>query len=174
MTFAVSIARVLLEEGGYVFNAADPGGETNFGITWPVLREAIAEGIVPAGTTIKGLTRDQAVAIYLALFWLKVDADQMAPILADDALDFAVNSGIPTAIRKLQAALGVADDGNWGPVTKAAAAAMPQAPLILRYLSQRQDFERSLSIWPTFGKGMAGRIAQKMRDAADDLLSQPS
>ena len=171
MSFEISIARVLKEEGGYVNNPADPGRETNFGITWPVLREAIALNLVPASTTIAALTRDQAVSIYQVLFWQKVDADQMPSIVADDALDWAVNSGISTAIRGLQASVGVAPDGDWGPVTRAAAAAMPQGALVDLYISARLDFMRLLTSWPTFGKGWAGRIAQKLRDAANDLLA---
>lgn len=173
MSFDISIARVLKVEGGYVNNPADPGGETNFGITWPVLHEAIGEGIVPAGTTIAALTRELAVPIYYQLFWLKVDADQMPPIVADDALDWAVNSAIPNAIRGLQTALGVAPDGNWGPVTKAAALAMKQDALLDLYIAARIDFMRMLTTWPTFGKGWAGRIAQKLRDAAADLVATP-
>ena len=63
MTFDDAFTRLLGNEGGYTNNPADPGGETNWGVTWPVLRQAMGEGIVPAGTTIATLTRDQAKAI---------------------------------------------------------------------------------------------------------------
>lgn len=173
MTFEISVARVLAVEAGWVNNPADPGGETNLGITWPVLREALAAEppIVPVGTTIKTLRVVDATAIYRVFFWLKVDADQMPEIVADDALDWAVNSGISTAIRGLQTALGVAPDGNWGPVTKAAALAMRQDALVDLYVAVRLEFMAALTTWPTFGRGWARRIAQKLRDAAADLIA---
>jgi lysozyme family protein len=172
MSFATAIARVLQAEGGYVNDPADPGGETNFGITWPVLREAVALNIgVPAGTTIANLTVAQAQAIYYQLFWLKVDADQMPDRFAFQALDFAVNSGIHEAVLCLQRALGVAADGNWGPVTKAAATAANPAVLDLNFIAERLDFMRSLKNWPSAGRGWAGRISIDLRAAAQDLLA---
>lgn len=177
MSFETSIARVLKAEGGYVFNPKDPGGETNFGITWPVLHAAIGRGIVVAtGTTIKTLTRDQAIAIYRVFFWLTCHCDLMAPIVADEALDFAVNSGLGTATRKLQQALGVADDGNFGPMSQAALAkatdtTVEEAALGVRFLALRLDFMRALSSWATFGNGWTARIAEKMRDLSADLLA---
>jgi lysozyme family protein len=161
MSFAVAIGRLLGNEGGYVNDPRDPGGETNWGISkrsYPNL-------------DIKALTRDQAIAIYQRDFWLKVDADQMPDVLGFQALDFAVNSGIDVTIRKLQSAAGVADDGHWGPVTKAAVAAIAPAVLTFRFIAARLDFMRSLSNWPVAGKGWAGRIANDMRFAAQDLLA---
>ena len=88
--------------------------------------------------------------------------------IAFQAFDFAVNSGIATAVRKLQIAAGVADDGVWGPVTQAAVAKMDEADLIMRFVAERLDFWRKLSTWPTFGKGWAGRAAQDLRYGATD------
>lgn len=162
MNFDVAIERVLAVEGGYTAGlAGDPGGETNFGIS---------KRSYP-NVDIKALTRDGAKAIYRTDFWLRVHADVMPDVIAYQALDFAVNSGIETAVRKLQAALGVADDGHWGPVTQAAVKVMPMAVLGFRFLSLRLDFMRSLTNWPQSGKGWAGRIATDMRYAADDLQS---
>ena len=67
--FDVYVERVLKHEGGYVNHPADPGGETNFGITWPTLRKGIADGIVDASTTIKSLTRDQAKSLYYVYYY---------------------------------------------------------------------------------------------------------
>lgn len=161
MSFETSIDRLLTIEGGYSNNPDDPGLETKFGIS---------KRSYP-NVDIKSLTHAGAIYIYKRDFWDRVHADEMHPIIADEALDFAVNSGIGTAIRKLQLAAGVADDGHWGPVTRAAVAALPPAVLAFRFLSARLDFMRKLSTWKTFGSGWAGRIARKMRDAADDLLT---
>ena len=161
MSFATAIDRVLGIEGGYTPGLpGDPGGETKFGISkrsYPNL-------------DIKNLTREQAVSIYHNDFWLPLHADQMPTVLAFQAMDFAVNSGIQTAIRKLQACLGVADDGHWGPVTQAAVIAVAPAVLTFRFVAARLDYMRSLSNWPQFSKSWAGRIAEDLRDAAKDLL----
>jgi len=159
MTFETAIARSLSSEGGYTPGKGDPGGETNWGISkrsYPKLN-------------IKTLTRAAAVEIYRTDFWQRVHADEMPDLVAFQALDFAINSGIETAVRKLQLAAGVADDGHWGPVTRAAIKAAPPDELVLRFLSHRLDFMRMLSNWPQAGKGWAGRIAENMRYAADDL-----
>ena len=159
MSFDVSINRLLKNEGGYTDGEGDPGGETNWGISkrsYPHL-------------DIKNLTRDEAIEIYRRDFWLCVNASEMPEVLQFQALDFAVNAGIQTAIRKLQAAAGVADDGHWGPITRAAVQATSPAKLVLRFLAEQADFRRKLSTWPRFGAGWTGRLAEDLRYAAEDL-----
>lgn len=168
MNFDVAFDRLLGSEGGYTSGENDPGGETNWGVTWPVLRESITLGLVPAGTTIKGLTRVQAKMIYLSLFWNRIHADKMYDGVAFQAFDFAVNSGIETAVRYLQRAVGVADDGWWGPVTQAAVAAMSESDIIMKFVAERLVFWSKLSTWPTFGKGWARRAAADLRYGAID------
>lgn len=159
MNFDTAIERVLPIEGGYVNDLKDPGGETNFGIS---------KRSYP-NVDIKALTRDGAKAIYLTDFWQRVHADTMPAALQFQALDFAINSGIETAVRKLQFAAGVADDGHWGPVTQAAVIAQPQPALAFNFLASRLDYMRSLSNWQSAGRGWAGRIATDMRYAAKDI-----
>lgn len=169
MSFERACERLLGNEGGYVDRPDDPGGETNWGITWPVLREAIAQQLVPADTTIAGLARDQAKAIYRARFWERGQMAALDPALAFQVFDFAVNSGIETALRKLQAALGVADDGHIGPVTLAAMKATPTAKLIMRFLAQRLRFWTKCKAWPANGAGWANRAATDLEYATQDF-----
>ncbi len=92
MNFDTACDRLLGLEGGYVNRPDDPGGETNWGISkrsYPNLN-------------IKSLTRDQAKEIYLKDFWLRGQMDKFEFALAYQVFDFAVNSGIETAIRKLR------------------------------------------------------------------------
>lgn len=172
MNFDEAFDRLMGNEGGYVNNPADPGGETNFGITWPILLQAVGLGIVPPNTTIATLQRDQAKAIYRVFFWEKGGMDKFDPALAFQVFDFAVNSGIETAIRKLQKAAGVADDGHVGPLTIAAVNAKKPTSMILLFLAERIDFWRALSTWPNFGRGWAGRAATDLRYAARDLENE--
>src|SRR3990167_976286 len=127
--FNFVFSRILSHEGGYVNDPDDPGGETNWGISkrsYPTV-------------DIKHLTREGAKQIYRADFWNRIHADSMYDGVAFQALDFAVNSGIETAVRKLQAAIGVADDGYWGPVTEAAIAAMSESDVIMLFVAERLE-----------------------------------
>lgn len=158
MDFATAINRVLGNEGGYVNDPNDPGGETQWGISkraYPSL-------------DIKSLTRDSAVAIYKTDFWDRVHAEQLPSLLRFQTLDFAVNCGIDTAVRKLQAAAGVADDGHWGPATLAAVSKTAPVALTFRFLAEELDYRRKLKGWPLYGSGWTARVANDMRLAAID------
>lgn len=164
MNFDTAINRVLGSEGGYSNLSSDPGGETNWGIS---------KRSYP-NVDIKGLTRFQAVEIYHTDFWVRCNCPSMPGPLAFQSLDFAVNSGIETAVRKLQKAAGVADDGHWGPITQKVVNAIDPVVLTLNFIAERLDFMRALSNWPVAGKGWAGRIATDMRYAAQDLTEKAS
>lgn len=156
--FNKAIDRVLGHEGGYVNNPADPGGETKWGISkrsYPQIN-------------IVALTRDQAIDIYKRDFWQRINADELYDGVAYQTLDFAINSGISTAVRALQRALNVADDGHWGPVTSSAAKSMPESDQIMRIIAERIDFMRKLKSWPTFGSGWMARMAGNLRFGAED------
>ncbi len=156
--FVIAINRLLGNEGGYVKNPADPGGETKWGISkrsYPHL-------------DITNLTRDKAIEIYRSDFWDKIDGDELPPGVGFQALDFAVNSGIETALRALQRAVGVADDGHIGPVTLTALKSTSPSDLVMRLLAERLYFMTGLSTWSSFGKGWARRIANDLRFGAQD------
>jgi len=157
-SFAIAINRLLGNEGGYVNDPADPGGATNWGIS---------QRSYPS-FDIASLTRDQAIAIYKSDFWDKIDGDAMPPGVGFQSLDFAVNSGIQTALRALQRAIGVADDGVFGPVSLAALKAADPADTIMRLLAERLMFMTGLSGWASFGRGWARRIAADLRFGAAD------
>lgn len=150
--------RVIGHEGGYVDNPDDPGGETAFGISkrsYPYL-------------DIKNLTRDGAKAIYQRDFWQRLHADALPDSVRFQLFDFAVNSGIETAIRYLQRAVGVADDGHWGPISQRAASMMSESDLVMLLNAERLEFMTRLATWPHFGRGWARRIAANLKYGAKD------
>lgn len=156
MNFDDAFTRLLGNEGGLVDNPADPGGLTQWGIS---------QRNYP-GVDIRSLTQDEAKSIYFRDFWNPIgDADAAIKF---QVFDFAVNSGIQTAIRKLQAAIGVADDGHWGPMSAARLASMDKNDVLMRFIGQRLRFWTALSTWPTFGKGWANRAATDLDYAAGD------
>lgn len=111
MTFDKAIEIILHEEGGYVNDPKDPGGETKYGIS---------KRSYP-NVDIKNLTVEQAKTIYKKDYW---DTSKCNDILNDDIkllhFDTAVNMGVGTAIKTLQTACGVTSDGVFGEGTKKA------------------------------------------------------
>lgn len=152
------IDRVLSHEGGYVNLAADPGGETKFGVSkrsYPHL-------------DIKALTREAAVEIYRRDFWDRVQGDKLHPAVAFQALDAAINHGIGNSVRWLQRAAGVADDGVIGPMTLTALGRREPSDLVLLFNAERLDFYTKLSTWESFGRGWCRRVAGNLRFGAQD------
>lgn len=83
---------VLGEEGGYVNDPTDPGGETKYGISknsYPHL-------------DIANLTLNQAKQIYKINYWDAIQGDDLPEPLDHIAFDTAVNQGVGAA-RKLLA-----------------------------------------------------------------------
>lgn len=103
------ISGIIKAEGGYVNDAADSGGETNFGITATAAR---AYGYVG---DMRYLTWETAFAIYSARYWDAVrgdDLEALSPALAAEVVDSAVNMGTARAGRMLQRALNVLNQGG--------------------------------------------------------------
>lgn len=157
------IDRVLTSEGGYTNHSADPGGKTMYGITEAVARRHGYTG------EMHRLPLTTAKDIYKKDYWGRVQGDSLPPSVAFHALDAAVNHGPGQAIRWLQRAAGVADDGKIGAVTLAAVRAMPAVDVVLLFNAERLHFYTKLSTWPSFGKGWCRRLAENLRYSATDL-----
>lgn len=156
MNFDQAFDILLRHEGGFSDHPADPGGKTRFGITEAVAREAGYRG------DMRELPIDLAKRIYRDRYWNAVQAEELPDAIRYAVFDAAVNSGPRQAIRWLQRAVGVEDDGIIGPVTLAAVRAADPERLLRRFLSQRLRFMTGLSNWPAFGRGWARRIADLM------------
>lgn len=156
--FLQAINRVLGHEGGYVWNKADPGGETNWGIS---------KRSYP-NVSIKTLTRNQAIAIYYRDFWLPAHCEDLSDGAGYQLLDSAVNSGIAQSVRFMQRAVGVADDGHYGPLTFAACQKVSESDFIMRFNAERLEFMTKLKAWDSFGRGWARRIAANLKMGAID------
>lgn len=111
MNFEQAVNYVLTSEGGYVNNPNDAGGETKYGIS----KRAFP------GEDIKNLTVARAKFLYKTHYWDLVRADELPSKLRYTVFDFAVNAGVPTAIKTLQRAGGSKRDGIIGKNTIASA-----------------------------------------------------
>jgi lysozyme family protein len=109
--FNAAIPIVLQHEGGYSKNPADPGGETNFGIS---------KRSYP-NVDIAGLTQAAACDIYRHDFWGPLHLDSVNnQQVATKILDTCVNLGLGGGVKYLQRALGASGtsvmvDGQMGP-----------------------------------------------------------
>lgn len=159
MTFDQAFDALLGHEGGYANNPADPGGETMWGVTVAVARANGYQG------SMRDLPRETAKAIYRKLYWDAVHADDLCNAVRYPLFDAAVNSGVKQAVKWLQRAVEVQDDGILGPMTKAAANRYGDVAAA-RMLGYRLDFMTSLPNWPQFGKGWARRIASILQETA--------
>lgn len=155
MNFEQSFERLIGHEGGYSNNPADPGGETNFGISkraYPM-------------ENIRGMTLARAKTIYLRDYWGPAGCDAVPDGLKFDLFDMAVNSGVTTAIRTLQNAVGARADGIIGPKTLQAINSIPAPRLVARFNGWRLAFMANTPQWDTFGRGWARRIAANLKEA---------
>jgi lysozyme family protein len=140
--------RWLLPWEGTVYEnvPGDPGGPTKYGIdqrSHPTVN-------------IRALTKDKAKEIYRTDYWRAIAGDQLQTRTAWAVMDSAVNCGTKQAVRWLQRALNVEDDGRLGPVTLAAAAASPDGPVAMSVLRQRGDHYLALGKRPQFRKFLKG------------------
>lgn len=152
MNIDQALKHLLGNEGGFVDHPQDPGGATNFGITQRVARAHGYDG------DMRDLPLKTALMIYNRDYWTPIKAEQLPDALRFHVFDAAVNSGPSQAIKWLQRAAGVTQDGVIGPRTLAAASAVTPA----KYSAIRLRFMTDLTTWSTFGKGWARRIADNL------------
>lgn len=150
--FEKAILSVLKHEGGYVNHPNDPGGETNFGITKKVY----------PNLDIRKLTVEEAKEIYRRDYWLSGLDDLPYPVAAK-IFDMVVNMGTRQAIKLVQRAVDVSDDGILGKGTLAALKVHPDA--LQRICNQQELFYNQLVVrkpqMKVFLKGWLKRASWK-------------
>lgn len=152
--FDTALTFVLQREGEYSDDANDHGGRTMRGVTqatYDAWRAATHQPPRP----VAEISDDEVRRIYYG-YWLDAGCDVLEqlgrPQLALVHMDCAVNCGGGRARRLLQRALGLAEDGAWGPVTREAIARADEGAAVDAYLAVRAAFYRELATGP----GQAG------------------
>lgn len=102
MDFETLVEELIDREGGFVNDARDAGGPTRYGITATVARR---HGYIG---DMRAFPRAEAIAIYRRLYWLGPGYEKvarLAPRLAAELFDTAVNMGVGVASGFVQRAL---------------------------------------------------------------------
>jgi lysozyme family protein len=132
------MAFILAEEGGYVNNPADPGGETKYGISkraYPQLN-------------IASLAVEDAKIIYKRDYWNVLGLDgieKYGPALV--LMDCAVNQGVKRAMQIKEKV------------------ATSSQPFVVAFQAERMLHYASLPTFPTFGRGWSRRLIRCAMEA---------
>lgn len=161
--FDAALAHVLAFEGGWSDDPFDPGGATNKGITLATLArwrgvEVTAETVERLKSQLHAITDDEVRRIFLERYWRPARCPDLPPPLAFMHFDCAVNQGVGGATRMLQEAIGVATDGEIGPLTLAAARSASHPEAVMRYSEiRRRRYQGLVHFW-RFGRGWIRRL----------------
>lgn len=173
MDYHTAFARVIGHEGKFQANPKDRGNWTTGTVGQGQLKGTqfgISAMSYP-DLDIENLTLAQAKDIYYRDFWLRVSGDVLHAAICYQLFDAAINHGPGNAIRMLQRAVGVADDGGMGPVTHAAVHKQSVDDALKRFLAERLEFFAKIRTFDAFGRGWTRRVAHNLRFAADDYTA---
>ena len=148
MSFETAYQFTLGIEGGYVNDSRDPGLETKYGISKRSYPDI----------DIKALTLEQAQAIYKRDYWKAASCERMPPKIAVAVFDAAVHHGPKTAIKLLQRALKVADDGEYRRVTHGTLQSRDTNETLELMLAHRAVYLTTCPAWPTYKVGWLKRL----------------
>jgi lysozyme family protein len=146
--FQISYQKTLINEGGWT---EDPH-PTWRGIDrhewpgwpgWPLIDAWKTKPNFPATLKTDKVLAVMVSSFYMHCFWSKY-YDQMPQELADKVYDRAVNAGSGTAIRLLQRACGVTDDGILGNQTMNAIASQDTTELVEKFKQESIDHYKAI------------------------------
>lgn len=151
-------------EGGYVNRASDPGGPTNFGITWRALAAHRGEPATSAAEwapKVKAMSIDEAVKIYEKNFAPPIHYNDL-PLGVDVVMmDYGVNSGPGRPVRVACSIVG-SPGTKLTPEVLEKIKAFPANVFINKMCDERLAFMKSLkggAMWQEYGKGWGARVA---------------
>lgn len=142
MSLDQALKFTLPHEGGYSNDKSDPGGATNHGITQGTY-DAYRASLKYANQDVALITDAEVQAIYSEMYWTPAHCADMPTALAVAHFDTAVNCGVNSAIKMLQRAAGLDDDGVYGTKTKEEVLHQGNE-LIIPYLDERRAKYRQI------------------------------
>jgi len=164
--FEKALALVLKSESGFTTDERDDGnklpdgraGSTNLGVTQANWEAFVGHPV--SWADMKALTPEKVKPFYKRKYWDMVHGDELPAGVDYLMFDFAVNAGPGMAIKTIQKAVGVAQDGQLGPITLAAIRAIPVIQLVERFSDAKESFYKGLKQFPIYGQGWLNRVAQ--------------
>ena len=137
----------------------DPGGATMDGIIQAEYNSYCSQHDLPQ-QIVRNITQAQGQDIYFNNFWLP--HCPLVPVGLDlELFDANVNEGTKEGIKILQVALGIANDGIWGPQTDSAMKAITNlANVIKLFTSRRMVVYRETSGYSRFGADWIRRATE--------------
>jgi lysozyme family protein len=161
--FTFTLKEVLKHEGGWADHPKDPGGATMRGVTLANFRRFVKPNATK--DDLRKITDAQLQSVYKQHYWNAVRASELPDGLDYAVFDYAVNSGPAQAIKHLQRAIGVNEDGKIGPQTLKAIGAHTVKDVINSLSDIRMKFLKSIKnkktgelLFTTFGKGWTSRV----------------
>ena len=135
--------KILKLEGGYVNHPNDSGGCTNNGITLSTFKRYF--GNDKTCEHLKNITKEQISKIYKEGFWDPCFGDEIKnSSVAHIFVDWAINSGIRTAVKEIQKIVGETTDGVMGNKTLNAINSFNQQKLFKKIKESRIAFYENL------------------------------
>jgi lysozyme family protein len=115
---------IFKQEGGYVKDPNDPGGETYYGITrrdWPNWRGwTIVDSKPRHDGEVIPECEPYLQSFYKNNYWDVFSGDYVINQAASRSMLYnCINQGVGAAIENCQSAIGITADGKWGPATLA-------------------------------------------------------
>ena len=145
---------VLKSEGGWVNNPADPGGETNLGVTKRVWEEYVGHPV----ESLKKLTKEDVAPLYEQKYWRPCYGEVLPRGLDFVVFSMGVNAGPGRSVKLLQQSIGCVPDGVIGPTTRGLISSSNPTTLISKFSETRREYYRALKTFPIFGKGWLARV----------------
>lgn len=168
MTFDEAFVLLIGHEKGFQNDPNDRGNWTGGKVGVGVLKGTkygISAAAYP-GEDIANLTLERAKFLAHRDYWGPAGCDAVPPGMKFDLLDTAYHGGVKPAVRMLQRAAGVDDDGVLGPRSLQAIQTMDPERLLARFNGWRLDaLNDNPELWRRYGGGWSQRIAENLKRA---------
>lgn len=122
--YIAAFQKTISNEGGYVNDPDDPGGETYSGVArkihskwdgWTTIDMLKRASGFPANLDKDSELQEDITNFYRINFWDKINGDKIDnQFVAESMFDFAVNAGVGTSASLAQMVVGVKSDGVIG------------------------------------------------------------
>ncbi len=171
-------------EGGWVWDKNDPGGPTNYGVTWIALadhRKEPANSASDWAPKVKAMGISEAIQIYEKKYAPPVHYAALPAGVDTTMLDYGVNSGPGRANRVARRIVGMPDGTRMTDEVVAKIRAMSPSDFINKMNDERLAFMKSLkggAMWQRYGKGWGTRVSDlrsySLALASGKVVPQPA